>query len=58
MPQTRTGAASVVKAVDIKKPEIKCACVGDSNVPLGFVPLTENVFVIGLRLRASKPTLL
>jgi hypothetical protein len=37
----------VVKAVYIDKRELKCACVGgDSNVPLGFVSLTENLFMI------------
>jgi glutaredoxin len=41
------GAISVFKAVYIDKRELKCACVGgDSNVPLGFVSLTENVFMI------------
>lgn len=42
------GAISVVKAVYIDKRELKCACVGgDSNVPLGFVSLSENLFMIG-----------
>jgi glutaredoxin len=41
------GAISVYKAVYIDKRELKCACVGgDSNVPLGFVSLTENIFMI------------
>ena len=41
------GAASVFKAVYIDKREIKCACVGGgSNVPLGFVSLTENLMMI------------
>ena len=41
------GAISVIKAVYIDKRELKCACVGgDSNVPLGFISLTENVFMI------------
>lgn len=41
------GAISVFKAVYIDKRELKCACVGgDSNVPLGFVSLTENIFMI------------
>jgi glutaredoxin len=40
------GAASVFKAVYIDKRELKCACVGGgSNVPLGFVSLTENVMM-------------
>ncbi|MEM7148897.1 MAG: glutaredoxin family protein, partial [Pseudomonadota bacterium] len=31
----------------IDKRELKCACVGgDSNVPLGFISLTENLFMI------------
>lgn len=43
------GAASVVKAVYIDKRELKCACVGgDSNVPLGFISLTENVMMIAM----------
>ncbi|MCW5647515.1 MAG: glutaredoxin [Sphingopyxis sp.] len=43
------GAASVFKAVYIDKRELKCACVGgDSNVPLGFVSLTENLMMIGM----------
>lgn len=42
------GAISVVKAVYIDKRELKCACVGgDRNVPLGFLSLTENLFMIG-----------
>ncbi|MBU2978567.1 glutaredoxin [Alteromonas sp. C1M14] len=41
------GAISVVKAVYIDKRELTCACVGgDSNVPLGFVSLSENLFMI------------
>ena len=45
------GAASVFKAVYIDKRELKCACVGGgSNVPLGFVSLTENLFMIGMGL--------
>ena len=43
------GAGSVFKAVYIDKREIKCACVGgDSNVPLGFVSLTENVMMVAM----------
>lgn len=42
------GAVSVFKAVYIDKRSLKCACVGgDSNVPLGFVSLTENLFMVG-----------
>ncbi len=45
------GAISVYKAVYIDKRELKCACVGgDSNVPLGFVSLTENIMMIGMAL--------
>ena len=41
------GAVSVFKAVYIDKRELKCACVGgDSNVPLGFLSLTENVMMV------------
>ena len=43
------GAISVFKAVYIDNRELKCACVGgDSNVPLGFVSLTENLLMIGM----------
>ncbi len=43
------GAVSVIKAVYIDKRELKCACVGgDSNVPLGFVSLTENLMMIAM----------
>ncbi len=43
------GAVSVIKAVYIDKREIKCACVGgDSNVPLGFVSLTENLMMVAM----------
>jgi hypothetical protein len=45
------GAVSVFKAVYIDKRELKCACVGgSSNVPLGFISLTENVMMIGMAL--------
>jgi len=45
------GAVSVFKAVYIDKRELKCACVGgSSNVPLGFVSLTENLFMMGMGL--------
>lgn len=45
------GAVSVFKAVYIDKRELKCACVGgSSNVPLGFVSLTENVMMVGMAL--------
>ena len=43
------GAASVFKAVYIDKRDLKCACVGGgSNVPLGFVSLTENLVMIAM----------
>ena len=41
------GAVSVFKAVYIDRRELKCACAGGgSNVPLGFVSLTENLIMI------------
>ena len=42
------GTVSVFKAVYIDKRELKCACVGDSRVPLGFVSLTENLMMVGM----------
>ncbi|HEX8126605.1 MAG TPA: glutaredoxin family protein [Allosphingosinicella sp.] len=43
------GAVSVFKAVYIDRRELKCACVGgSSNVPLGFVSLTENLMMIAM----------
>jgi hypothetical protein len=43
------GAVSVFKAVYIDKRNLKCACVGGgSNVPLGFVSLTENVMMVAM----------
>ena len=45
------GAVSVFKAVYIDKRELKCACVGgSSNVPLGFVSLTENLMMIAMAI--------
>lgn len=45
------GAVSVFKAVYIDKQELKCACVGgSSNVPLGFVSLTENLMMVVMGL--------
>jgi glutaredoxin len=45
------GAVSVIKAVYIDKRDLKCACVGgDSNVPLGFLSLTENVMMVVMAL--------
>jgi glutaredoxin len=43
------GAVSVFYAVYVQKRELKCACVGgSSNVPLGFVSLTENLMMIAM----------
>jgi glutaredoxin len=43
------GAVSVFYAVYVQKRELKCACVGGgSNVPLGFVSLTENLMMIAM----------
>lgn len=45
------GAVSVFKAVYIDGRELKCACVGgSSNVPLGFVSLTENLMMVAMAL--------
>lgn len=45
------GAVSVFKAVYVERRELKCACVGgDSNVPLGFVSLTENIGMVAMAL--------
>lgn len=45
------GAVSVFKAVYIDRRELKCACVGGgSNVPLGFVSLTENLMMVAMAL--------
>jgi glutaredoxin len=45
------GAISVFKAVYIDRRELKCACVGgSSNVPLGFVSLTENLMMVAMAL--------
>ena len=43
------GAVSVFKAVYIDRRELKCACVGgDSNVPLGFASLVENLMMVAM----------
>jgi hypothetical protein len=43
------GTASVFKAVYIDRRELKCACVGgSSNVPLGFISLTENLMMVAM----------
>jgi hypothetical protein len=45
------GTVSVLKAVYIDKRELKCACVGGgSNVPLGFISLTENVMMVAMAI--------
>jgi glutaredoxin len=45
------GAVSVFKAVYIDKRELKCACVGGgSNVPLGFISLTENLMMVAMAI--------
>lgn len=45
------GAVSVIKAVYIDRRELKCACVGGgSNVPLGFISLTENLIMVAMGL--------
>ncbi len=43
------GAIGVFKAVYIDKRELTCACVGGgSNVPLGFISLTENLVMMAM----------
>ncbi len=45
------GAVSVFKAVYIDRRELKCACVGgSSNVPLGFISLTENLMMVAMAI--------
>ncbi|MFC5446129.1 glutaredoxin family protein [Rhizobium halophytocola] len=45
------GAVSVFRAVYVQKRELKCACVGgSSNVPLGFVSLTEDLMMVAMGL--------
>jgi glutaredoxin len=45
------GAVSVFKAVYVDGRDLKCACVGgSSNVPLGFVSLTENLGMIAMAI--------
>ncbi len=45
------GALSVYKAVYVEKRDIKCACVGgNSNVPLVFISLTENIMMVLMAL--------
>jgi len=48
---TSIGAVSIIKAVFIEKRSLKCACVGgDSNVPLGFISLTENLGMMAMAI--------
>lgn len=52
------GAVSVFKAVYIDRRDLKCACVGgSSNVPLGFVSLTENIMMVAMALWMLAATL-
>ncbi|NIY46689.1 glutaredoxin family protein [Cedecea colo] len=52
------GAVSVIKAVYIDKRELKCACVGgDSNVPLGFISLTENLLMVAMGIAMAAKAL-
>ena len=45
------GAISVIKAVYIDRRNLKCACVGgNSNVPLGFISLTENLMMVAMAI--------
>lgn len=45
------GTVSVVKAVYVEKRDLKCACVGGgSEVPLGFISLTENLMMLAMAL--------
>jgi len=45
------GAVSIYKAVYIEKRSLKCACVGGgNNVPLGFVSLTEDLFMVAMAI--------
>ncbi|MGL4241100.1 MAG: MauE/DoxX family redox-associated membrane protein [Beijerinckiaceae bacterium] len=51
-------AVSVFKAVYIDRRELKCACVGgSSNVPLGFVSLTENLMLVAMAIWMALPWL-
>lgn len=48
------GSVSVFYAVYVQKRELKCACVGgSSNVPLGFVSLTENLMMVAMAVWMS-----
>jgi len=46
---TTIGAISIIKAVYVEKRDLKCACVGgSSDVPLGFISLTENLMMMAM----------
>ncbi len=45
------GAISVFKAVYVEKRDLNCACVGGgSEVPLGFISLTENLMMMAMSI--------
>lgn len=45
------GAVSVFKAVYVEKRDLSCACVGGgSEVPLGFISLTENLMMMAMAI--------
>jgi glutaredoxin/uncharacterized membrane protein YphA (DoxX/SURF4 family) len=45
------GAISVTKAVYVEKRDLNCACVGGgSDVPLGFISLTENLMMMTMAI--------
>ena len=45
------GAISVFKAVYVEKRDLSCACVGGgSEVPLGFLSLTENLMMMAMSI--------
>lgn len=45
------GAVSVIKAVYLDKRDLHCACVGGgSQVPLGFISLTENLMMMAMAI--------
>lgn len=45
------GAISIIKAVYIDKRDLNCACVGGgSQVPLGFISLTENLMMMAMAI--------
>ena len=52
------GAVSIIKAVYIEKRDLNCACVGGgSQVPLGFISLTENLIRMAMALwMLAKPS--